>query len=67
MLESEISLRDKEEIDAQTSTIAISEFFMKSLESGEKLDQFERNLGLGIVFHPNLSFYSFRFHFQIII
>ena len=28
---------------------------MKGLDSGDKLDQFDRNRGLGIVFYPNLS------------
>ena len=27
---------------------------MKSLDSGDQLDEFNRNLGLGIVFHPIL-------------
>ena len=40
---------------------------MKSLDLVTKLDQFERNLGLGIVFHTNLSSYSFMFHFRIVI
>ena len=40
---------------------------MKSFDPVTKLDQFEGNLGLGIVFHPNLSSYSFRFHFRIVI
>ena len=41
----------------------VFEVKMKSLESGNKLDQVERNLGLGIMFHPNLHLYSFRFQF----
>ena len=36
---------------------------MKSLDLETKLDQFKHNLGLGIVFHPNLSSYNLGFHF----
>ena len=72
MLESEISLREEEEIDAWTSTIAFSEFWWKALNPASNWINSSflnpaSNLGLGIVFHPNLSLYSFRFHFRNII
>ena len=39
---------------------------MKSLDSGDKLDKFDRNHGLGIVFYPNLSSLTVKFHFRIV-
>ena len=45
----------------------IFQILMKSLDPVTELDQFERNLELGIMFHPNLSSYNIRFHFRIII
>ena len=31
---------------------------MNGLDSGDLLDQLDRNYGLGIVFYPNLPFFS---------
>ena len=42
----------------------VFQILMKTLDPATKLDQFERNLGLGIVFLPNLSLYSLRFHLE---
>ena len=41
----------------------VFQILINSLDLATKLDQFECNLGLEIVFHPNISLYSFRFHF----